>query len=185
MVEDLRRYAQALSNSGYEEGALELMVFAESLAREGKLPKANLAGVRISISKLLVPQLEKQPEVLTIELAEKLREVTGTVSDDFDVVNLLEPKSHSIIVMEQLYLGHHLEIIPPPHWLGILQGLSKKERVAVGSALGKYCLSGMQHRTLYNAGTIRRTTAEELVHEWHIGKATANFIKTAFEPKKF
>ena len=181
MVEDLRRYTEALRNDGFKEAADRLMAETEKLREEGKLPN-KVEGVKMSISKVLVPSEEKLPEVLTPKLADRVRVVTGTVDDDFRVVNLLLTTSHTVRVMERRYLGHSSEITPPQGWREVLDSLSRTQRVRIGQAFGLYCLAGIPEKQMYTAGNIRETKVDDLVNLPGVGKGVAVFLKTAFEP---
>lgn len=181
MVEDLRRYTEALRNDGFKEAADRLMAEAEQLREEGKLPN-KVEGVRFSISPVLVPSEEKLPEVLTPELAERVRVVTGAVNDAFQVVNLLPPGSSTVRRMERRYLGHSLEVVPPEGWREVLDNLNKAQRVRIGQAFGYYCLAGLTKRENFTAGNIRSTNLNELMSLRGVGKGVAVFLKTAFEP---
>lgn len=182
MVEDLRRYTTALNNDGWQEGAKRIMDLANSLKKEGKLPD-KVTGVTIRVGKSLVPPVtEGKPQVLTPQLAKRIRPVTGNVADEFQIVNFLHPKTHTIRMMERYRLGNHSEIALPPGWKEILESLSKRERVALSTALGNFCLAGIDDKELYTAGIIRGAIIDVLASKSCVGKKTAQFLKAAFEP---
>lgn len=177
MVEDLRKYTNALSHAGYDEAAMELMKVAEDLRDRRKLP-GKVDGVKIAISKTLLPPAEKTSEILTPELTEKVRAITGRLDDSYEIFNLVGPTAHTTLrVVERRTQRHKSEIVPPDGWKELLQGLKKTERVILASAIN----APLRER-LYDVGSIRRAEVQDLTSKKGIGLVTARFIKAVFEP---
>lgn len=138
------------------------------------------------MSRSLVPENGKQPQILTADLAGRLRVVMGTVRDDLAVINFLDPRQRSSVLrrMEHRFLGHHLEIVPPEVWSALVHDMSKKERVRVARALASCCFRETEEREhrLNTAGDIRRSSVDGLMGRRRIGRITGIFLKEAFEP---
>lgn len=190
MVEDLKRYAEALGRQGYDEGAEALKDVAESLYSKGKIP-AKLDGVKIAISHSLIPPKESTPTVLTDQLAQRMRRITGTLDDSFEIINLLSrAQLERRIERLEHVLGHSISTAPPSNWPMFLKTLTHDEGSQLGRALSS-CYhdreSEISMRRLHgpmiltNAGTIRRLNLDELKTRFGIRSTTAKFIKVAFE----
>lgn len=177
MVEDIRRLIQAAEVLGFEEGGKKLTEVVEDLRGGGKLPD-KIDGVTIRISKALIPPVEKTPEILTPELAEKVRAVTGRLDDDYEIFNLIGPSAPYTLRRVRIHTQRQdLEITPPNGWKELLQSLTKHERVKLANAINAPIREGF-----YVAGAIRGVSIEDLTSKKGIGLLTARFVKAIFEP---